>query len=417
MLNPGASGHDGTQGEHIIHWDFRPRFAVLADWLNARRELVLLQWAAVTEANASVRAKAESSLLDHLPSLFDDLIERLRQAPPSFDRLEAQVGQHAREHAVCRWEQGFALDEMLGGLATLRTLLIDHLAVFEAGDFRLDPPACTMAQRTVHGFLDDVSRQATQEFMRQQREATDASQRELRAAKIHFEQLADSRLRLTRTLAHDLRNTLGSISAATQLLDEEHEDSAARAGACSILRRNVSDMDDLAGQLLSYSSLMDGREPLRAALLSPGRLLADMAASFRPAAAKKGLEFRVEPYPDWHDVIVDESKVRQIVANLLGNAIKYTSAGWVQLEVKPPNGEHWSFIVEDSGCGMTPEEAGRIFEEYYRVPATAHLPGTGLGLSICKQLVERLEGKISLHSAPGQGTRFEVRLPVMVRPS
>ena len=375
---------------------------------------ILIQWAAVTEANVTVRAKAGSSLLDHLPPLLDDLIEGLRWAPQSFDRLEAQVGQHAREHARCRWEQGFALDEMLGGLATLRTLFIDQLAIFEASDFRLDPRVYTMAQRTVHGFLDDVSRQATEEFMRQQREITDANHRELRAAKVHFEQLADSRLRLTRTLAHDLRNTLGSISAATQLLDEEREDDAARAEACSMLRRNVSDMDDLAGQLLSYSSLMDGREPLRAALLSPGRLLQDMAASFRPVAAKKGLEFRAAPYSDWHDVVVDESKVRQIVSNLLGNAIKYTSAGWVQLEIKPPDGQNWSFVVEDSGCGMTREEAERIFEEYYRVPATAHLPGTGLGLSICKQLVERLQGKISLRSEPGQSTRFEVRLPVMV---
>ena len=85
--------------------------------------------------------------------------------------------------------------------------------------------------------------------------------------------------------------------------------------------------------------------------------------------------------------------------------------------MRPPNGQHWSFAVEDTGCGMASEEAARVFGEYYRVPATAHLPGTGLGLAICKQLVERLQGQISLRSAPGRGTRVEVRLPVLVRPS
>ena len=155
-LVPGPGNHDGTSGKLLDRWDFRPHFASLADWLTARRELVIIQWMAVTETNATLRAKAASSLLDHLPPLFDDLIERLRRAPPVFVRLEAQAGQHAREHAICRWHQGFVLDEMLGDLATLRTLLIDHLAIFEAGDFKLHAPACSMAQRTVHGFLETM---------------------------------------------------------------------------------------------------------------------------------------------------------------------------------------------------------------------------------------------------------------------
>ncbi|MBE7159016.1 MAG: HAMP domain-containing histidine kinase [Rhodospirillales bacterium] len=200
------------------------------------------------------------------------------------------------------------------------------------------------------------------------------------------------------------------------MIEEEHGgDGTSPTSACATLRRNVRDMDDLAGQLLSSSSLQDGHAPLRAALLSHGRLLQDMTVSFRPLAAQKGLEFRTEPYPDWHDVVIDESKVRQIAANLLGNAIKYTSKGWVHMLVRPPDGQHWSFAIEDTGCGMTSEEAKRVFEEYYRVSATAHLPGTGLGLAICKGLVERLDGTIALRSEPGKGTRVEVRLPVMVR--
>ena len=416
-INHHPASRDVASGARINYADFRPRFDGLADWLAARRELVIIQWVAMAQEHLALRAKTGYSLVDHVPQLFDDLIDGLRQMPPAGILPGSPADHHAREHARCCWEHRCGLEEMLEELSFLRTLLTGHLAVFEAECAAPGASACAMARRTVHRFLDDVASRSTREFVQRQTDALAGSQREVQAAKEHFERLADARLRLMRTLAHDLRTMLGAISAATELLDGGHEDEASQASTCATLRRNVRDMDDLAGQLLSYSSVMDGHEPLRATLLSPGRLLQEMTATFRPMAAQKGLEFKVEPYLDWHDVIVDESKVRQIAANLLGNAIKYTSAGWVGIGMRPPDGQHWSLTVEDTGCGMTSEEAARVFDEYYRVPATAHLPGTGLGLAICKQLVERLQGHISLHSTPGRGTRVEVRLPVLVRPS
>ena len=411
------ASREAALGAPINCADFGPPFDGLADWLAARRELVIIQWVAMAQEHLASQARTGYSLVDHVPQLFDDLVDGLRQMPAAEILPGSPADHHAREHARCCWEHRCGLEEMLEELSFLRTLLTGHLAVFEAECAAPSASACAMARRTVHRFLDDVASRSTREFVQRQADALEGSQRESQAAKEHFERLADARLRLMRTLAHDLRTMLGAINAATELLDGGQEDEASLASTCATLRRNVRDMDDLAGQILSYSSAMNGQEPLRTALLNPGRLLQEMVATFRPMAAQKGLELKAEPYLDWHDVIIDEYKVRQIAANLLGNAIKYTSSGWVGIEMRPPNGQHWSFAVEDTGGGMTSEEVAHVFDEYYRVPATAHLPGTGLGLAICKQLVERLQGQISLRSAPGRGTRVEVRLPVLVRPS
>ena len=154
--------------------------------------------------------------------------------------------------------------------------------------------------------------------------------------------------------------------------------------------------------------------PLRADLLNPGRLLQEIVASFRPLAEQKGLGFEVASYPDWHDVIADAPKVRHVVATVLENAIRHTSAGWVRLEFWPPTGNHWGIVVEDTGSGMAAGEAGRIFEKRRHLSAATTRSGASAHLSSCKELVGRLRGTISLHSRPGQGTRVEIRLPVMV---
>lgn len=163
--------------------------------------------------------------------------------------------------------------------------------------------------------------------------------------------------------------------------------------------------------MIDDPSTLTESEPLRASVLYPGRLLQEMTTEFGPAAVRKGLEFKAEPYLDWHDVIGDEAKVRQIVARLLANAITHTPEGWVRLAVTPPDGQHWSVIVEDTGPGISPKEVAHVFEAF---PGA---PGTGPGLSASRTLADRLGGKLSLRSVAGRGTRCEVRLPVMLRHS
>lgn len=118
---------------------------------------------------------------------------------------------------------------------------------------------------------------------------------------------------------------------------------------------------------------------------------------------------------DWHDVVGDPPKVRVILAHLLANAIASTATGRVQLTVKPPDGEHWSIVVEDTGCGMTPEETARFFGDARSASASDYSPDEDSGLRTVRILVEQMQGKVLARSTPGQGTRIEIRLPVMIR--
>ena len=156
-------------------------------------------------------------------------------------------------------------------------------------------------------------------------------------------------------------------------------------------------------------------EPLQIAPLYPGRLLRELTILCRPAAQRKGLEFRVEPYTDAHDVIGDENRLRLAVASLLANSIKHTATGWVGLAAYPSDGLHWGILIEDTGSGMTPEQTKCAFEACPLEWTPANLRGRSLGLAICKQWIERLHGKLSFSSALTDGMLCQVTLPVMLR--
>ena len=121
----------------------------------------------------------------------------------------------------------------------------------------------------------------------------------------------------------------------------------------------------LEGIYRGYETMKDsvrsvGSEPLRIAVLNPLRVVQEATAAFRLAAERKGLGLELAPCSDWHDVVGDRSKVGEILSCLLTNAIQFTSDGRVRLMVKPPDGQYWSIVVEDTGCGMTSEESSRL---------------------------------------------------------
>ncbi len=118
-------------------------------------------------------------------------------------------------------------------------------------------------------------------------------------------------------------------------------------------------------------------------------------------------------------IIGDEKRLRQVLFNLAGNAIKFTSQGGIAITVRPLDDSHYQITVSDTGIGMTEAESGRIFEEFTQANADTRrlFGGTGLGLSISRKLVDAMGGTIAVTSAPGDGSRFEVTLPLVAAES
>ena len=240
--------------------------------------------------------------------------------------------------------------------------------------------------------------------------ANTARQREfgLRAA----ERLKDDFLA---TLAHELRNPLSAISAAGFLLGRTAAAPAAQRSA-KVLARQVEHMDRMIGDLLDVNRLARGKLSLSRAPLDAAALVRGTLEEMRLAGRLDAHELRADLAEAW--VRADEARLQQVVANLVGNAIKYSPAGGRIAVVLRREGDTALLRVLDNGIGMTPELAARVFEPFMQGQDPAHqgAGGLGIGLTLVKHLVELHGGRVFAASGgPGQGSAFTVELPAIER--
>jgi signal transduction histidine kinase len=170
-------------------------------------------------------------------------------------------------------------------------------------------------------------------------------------------------------------------------------------------------MSEVLDSLLDLSVVLAAGKALKAEALSLKHLLASVEDVYGSLAREKGLRFSVTIDTALDEVSGDELKIRQILENLISNAIKYTPGGEVKVQVSLLDQSHWSITVSDTGRGIPAEDKQRIFSEFFRVAEPSRTAGAGLGLAIVSSLVEALNGKIDVDSQEGKGSAFTVVLP------
>lgn len=214
---------------------------------------------------------------------------------------------------------------------------------------------------------------------------------------------------LIATLSHEFRTPLTAAFGRVRLLEQSAAADPALQRELLALRRSLVHLQVLAENLLEYGRGEAG------GLLNPGAvdleaLAADCRAMIEPLAMAKGLDLRVlpaaaaAPPPQ-----LDELRLRQILVNLLSNAVRYTAQGEVSLALRW-DGRELEAEVADTGIGIAPEFQARIFQPF-NAGGQSGSRGAGLGLSIVRRLVEQMHGTLALDSAPGRGSRFTLRLP------
>ena len=211
-------------------------------------------------------------------------------------------------------------------------------------------------------------------------------------------------------MSHEVRTPLNSIYGYAQLLERgtlESTDNAVR-----IIRRSSEYLVHLIDGLLEISNIEIGLVRLNRDLVDLVAFLDEFAEMVRPQAAARGIAFGYERSARLPVLVhTDEKRLRQILSNLVSNAIKYTREGHASLNVRC-QGEVVEFEIADSGIGIAPEEMEKIFEPFERGrgPEARAVPGTGLGLTITKLLVHVMGGELTVRSTPGVGSTFVVRL-------
>ena len=242
--------------------------------------------------------------------------------------------------------------------------------------------------------------------------------RNIEEAKDETERIMRQREQLLLTITHDIKAPAASISGFIELMKGGHLDRQMQLYIDNI-GTSARHLFNLVGALLDYHRLDAGKVEPHPVPFCPNRLVADCVEAMKPQAAEKGLEIRVRADDEKLDRMYkgDTFRIKQIIDNLTGNAIKYTAEGsitvTVDMEARTVDGWQWIKIcVNDTGRGMTREESERVFKAFTRLSDAQGTEGVGLGLAITKELVEILGGKIKLVSEKGKGSCFIVFLPL-----
>ena len=217
-------------------------------------------------------------------------------------------------------------------------------------------------------------------------------------------------------MSHELRTPLTAVIGYADLLDGEVPGPLNEAQKLHIKRMKASawHLLDLISDILSFSKIEAGREEANLHVFSVNDLAREVISVIIPQAERKGLAVQLQLPQDHMTMYSDAAKVRQILLNLLTNAVKFTESGSVRLSVSASQSEV-VFIVEDSGPGVASHDRERVFEAFTQLDqsATRAIGGVGLGLSVSRKLARLLGGDIQVESAPEGGATFTLRLAAM----
>jgi PAS domain S-box-containing protein len=313
-----------------------------------------------------------------------------RQLLPALEEHWFQIyGEVARTGEPIRFESG---SEVMGRW-------------FDVFAFRVEEPE----HHKVALLFADISEQK-----RAQRER-EGLLRAAEAARAEAESANRTKAEFLAAMSHELRTPLNAIGGYVDLLDLEIQGplTDAQRAALTRITANQRHLLTLINDILSFARLEAGRMEFDLRILSAAEILASVESLGAPQAEAKGVAYTVEPCDAALGFYADAERVRQILLNLVSNAVKFTPAGgWVILSCEAVDG--WLDLhVRDSGVGIPPDEQERVFDPFQQVGRRLNQPreGVGLGLAISRDLARAMAGDLTVRSTPGKGSIFTLRLP------
>ncbi|MEX3927752.1 sensor histidine kinase [Paraburkholderia sp. BR10936] len=356
-------------------------------------------------------------LADHLPAILSGICIALEEQ--DLQPVERAIERNARQHGNVRWQQGYRVDELVRELELFRQELAAAVRAFAESDDTFTRDHESRALHLIDEALSFVTLTSIREVIGERdrtiAEYTSQLERaneELREQQREVGELYRSRMQVTRGLVHDLRNFLNAFSIDLQLI--ARVPSRAEAGL-ALATRQAEDMKQLVDEMVEYSVVVGDSSQICIEPVDLPMLFDELVTNARPAIEGKGLRLSASLEAGLVRVQSNRIKLKQVALNLLSNATKYTREGGIELVIARCGDGRWFMRVADTGVGIAPSDTERVFREFERA-ASDDIPGAGLGLAIVRELCHALEGEIHFESREGQGTTFEIRFPVDLKP-
>lgn len=215
-------------------------------------------------------------------------------------------------------------------------------------------------------------------------------------------------------VSHEMRTPLASMQLQLELLRQQEDTITPEKSGKIIdrLARSYTRLAEMVDSVLEQSKIQAGRVILQSSRVDLGQKVSEVVEELRPDAERKGLRFLLSNFAESRELSTDAGFLRVILVNLIGNAIKFTNRGAVEVSVLS-SGAEYHIRVRDEGPGIRPEDRARIFEPFERAESVEHkhTTGFGLGLATCRRLTDALGGRIELESQVGAGSVFTLVLP------
>ena len=237
----------------------------------------------------------------------------------------------------------------------------------------------------------------------------------LREAKAQAEAASLAKSAFLATMSHEIRTPLNGVLGMTQALAADPTLTQHQRARLDMIRASGESLLAILNDILDLSKVEAGKLELESIEFDLEAIAQGAHAQFKAMAVDKGLEFKLAIDPAAKGAYLgDPTRVRQVIYNLISNALKFTERGEIRVAIDPAPGGGLRLTVADTGIGMAPEQLQRIFDKFEQADAssTRRYGGTGLGLAICRDLCGLMGGSITAESEPGRGARFTVVLPL-----
>jgi signal transduction histidine kinase len=354
----------------------------------------------------------DNPLNDYLIETIDSAIGELKADKDSFyyDEQEKWLGGAVEKNVIPVWiwwtAGGLMLAVLLlvGGSFILRSQVSARTRELTAEIARRKQAEEDLKES--YGKLEELVNERTSEL----KEKTDA----LEEANAHLQEVNRHKSVFLANMSHELRTPLNSIIGYTKLMYDGLEGDINEEQKQDLLAvyNNGKNLLELINGLLDLSKIEAGKMIMAYEVFPVSVLIHEIITTIEPLTKEKGLTLTYNIDPTIDHIYADRAKIRQVLLNILGNAVKFTSKGGIQLDITAGK-DKYIFSVTDTGIGIEKENLEVIFDSFIQVgPAQiAGYAGTGLGLAVCRQFIEMQGGRIWAESEPGKGSRFIFTLP------